>query len=415
MTAYLKLAITNLSYDDIRDTLNANGGSVDNNFESAFQEAANINPWSKYKPFNCNRAYIGTMNEQLQLLKQEKIAYIEVEENRQAAVYYRYGVAVLQVQSVYNPSLLYGLVQKHGGRGYLYDRPTGGASSPYRIGDFRRYYPMAYNPVGCTYYNGEEVPINGAESNYDFLKTLMGMEQGAAPDDSNLYLVKDDLYKERVIPGQESVGLHRGAMVTDGKTSVWCSEYIPWGSSDSRFNFQQFMGKEVTVFEFLTNVNYNLDQRDDFPGSGGQVFMALPDPIRTIKVTNGYPEGMKRIVVEGNANGIFMEDKIQYTFTLTLEGGVSSVTLRNLYVTTNKMPDGNPNGQIDIRKISDSVTLMNGEPQTYIGTFPKNYVVGLPFYFCIYFDNKLQKQLMILYQAPDPDEPWGPDPIEPVG
>lgn len=412
MAAYLKLATTNLSYDDIRDTLNANGGSVTNNFETAFAEDAAINVWSKYKPFNNSRAYIGTMNEQLELLKAEKIVQLPINEDRNTMIYYYYAVGILQVQSEYRPNLLYELVKAHGGKGYLYDRPTGGASSPYRIGDFRRYYTPATNPVGCTYLNGEEEPINGAGSDNEasYRKTLMGMEQGAAPDDSNLYLVKNDLYKERVIPGQESVGLHRGAMVTDGKTSVWCSEYIPWGSSDSRFNFQQFMGKEVTVFEFLTNVNYNLEKRDDFPGSGGQVFMALPDPIRTIKVTNGYPEGMKRIVVEGNANGIFMEDKIQYTITLTLEGGVSSVTLRNLYVTTNKMPDGNPNGQIDIRKISDSVTLMNGEPQTYIGTFPKNYVVGLPFYFCIYFDNKLQKQLMILYQAPDPDEPWGTGP-----
>ena len=403
------LPTINLKYDYIRDTLNMDGGSVDNNFESAFQEAANINPWSKYKPFNCNRAYIGTMNEQLQLLKQEKIAYIEVEENRQATVYYRYGVAVLQVQSVYNPSLLYGLVQKHGGKGYLYDRPTGGASSPYRIGDFRRYYPMAYNPVGCTYYNGEEVPINGAESNYDFLKTLMGMEQGAAPDDSNLFLTRGDLYVEKLVAGQESDGLHRGAMVTDGKTSVWCSEYIPWGSSDSRFNFQQFMGKEVTVFEFLTNVNYNLDQRDDFPGSGGQVFMALPDPIRTIKVTNGYPEGFTKVNITGSANGMMVESQVQYTFTLTLEGD-SGREIRNVYVTANKNGDGDPSGQTNIKKHGDSITLQPGEPAHIFGSFPKDYTVGLPFFVFLYFDNKIQCRTMILYQAPDPDEPW-----EPVG
>lgn len=406
------LPTVNLKYDYIRDTLNMDGGSVDNNVTSAFAETANINPWSKYKPFNCNRAYIGTMDEQLQLLKQEKVAYIDVEENRQTAVYYRYGIAVLQMQSVYNPYLLYELVQKHGGKGYLYDRPTGGVTSPYRIGDFRRYYPMAMDPVGCTYYNGEEVPINGADSNNEasYRKVLMGVEQGAAPDDSNLFLTRGDLYVEKLLAGQESDGLHRGAMVTDGKTSVWCSEYIPWGSSDSRFNFQQFMGKEVTVFEFLTNVNYNLEQRDDFPGSGGQVFMALPDPIRTIKVTNGYPTGFSKITVTGNANGTLVEDRVQYSFTLTLEGD-SGMTIRNVYVTANKRPDGDPAGQTGIEKHYDSLTLQPGKPVILLGYFPKDYTVGLPFYVCIYWNNKLQYQTMVLYTAPDPDEPWGPDPI----
>lgn len=411
MTAYLKLATTNLSYDDIRDTLNANGGSVTNNFETAFAEDAAINVWSKYKPFNNSRAYIGTMNEQLELLKAEKIVQLPINENRNTMIYYYYAVGILQVQSEYRPNLLYELVKAHGGKGYLYDRPTGGASSPYRIGDFRRYYTPATNPVGCTYLNGEEEPINGAGSDNEasYRKTLMGMEQGAAPDDSNLYLVKNDLYKERVIPGQESVGLHRGAMVTDGKTSVWCSEYIPWGSSDSRFNFQQFMGKEVTVFEFLTNVNYNLDQRDDFPGSGGQVFMALPDPIRTIKVTNGYPEGFTKVNITGSANGMKVESQVQYTFTLTLEGD-SVREIRNVYVTANKNGDGDPSGQTNIKKHGDSITLQPGEPVHIFGSFPKDYTVGLPFFVFLYFDNKIQYRTMVLYTAPDPDEPW-----EPVG
>lgn len=402
------LPTINLRYNYIRDTLNMDGGSVDNNFESAFQEDAAINVWSKYKPFNNSRAYIDTMNEQLELLKAEKIVQLPINENRNTMIYYYYGVGILQVQSEYRPNLLYELVKAHGGKGYLYDRPTGGASSPYRIGDFRRYYPMATNPVGCTYYNGEEVSIKGAESNYDYLKTLMGMEQGAAPDDSNLYLVKDDLYKERVIPGQESVGLHRGAMVTDGKTSVWCSEYIPWGSSDSRFNFQQFMGKEVTVFEFLTNVNYNLDKRDDFPGSGGQVFMALPDPIRTIKVTNDYPAGYTKIIVTVTALQSLDGDTINWTVKLTLTGD-SGVTIRNLYVTSARMDGVSMHSKI----LADTLVIQPGTPASFIGSFNINNAASLPFYIQVYYNNKLQKQEMIRYNAPDPDEPWGPD--QPVG
>lgn len=41
---------TNLTYTDIRDTLNAGGGSVDNTVASAFKPTAKINIFSKHKP-----------------------------------------------------------------------------------------------------------------------------------------------------------------------------------------------------------------------------------------------------------------------------------------------------------------------------------------------------------------------------
>lgn len=44
------LPTTNLTWDDIRDTLNANGGNVNNTVSTAFKSTANINIWSKYKP-----------------------------------------------------------------------------------------------------------------------------------------------------------------------------------------------------------------------------------------------------------------------------------------------------------------------------------------------------------------------------
>lgn len=39
-----------VEFDDVRDTLNFSGGSVNNDYDSAFAEAANINKWSKKKP-----------------------------------------------------------------------------------------------------------------------------------------------------------------------------------------------------------------------------------------------------------------------------------------------------------------------------------------------------------------------------
>lgn len=46
------LPTTNLKWDDIRDSLNAGGGVVNNNAETAFKASANTNPFAKYKPSN---------------------------------------------------------------------------------------------------------------------------------------------------------------------------------------------------------------------------------------------------------------------------------------------------------------------------------------------------------------------------
>lgn len=44
------LPSSNLAWDDIRDTLNANGGAVTNDIRTAFLDTAKINIWSFYKP-----------------------------------------------------------------------------------------------------------------------------------------------------------------------------------------------------------------------------------------------------------------------------------------------------------------------------------------------------------------------------
>ena len=56
----------NLKYDDIRDTLNAGGGSVNNTISSAFQAAANIQKWAKYKPVSLPTNFVvGTIKNEI--------------------------------------------------------------------------------------------------------------------------------------------------------------------------------------------------------------------------------------------------------------------------------------------------------------------------------------------------------------
>lgn len=56
------LPTTNLTWDDIRDSLNASGGSVNNNVSSAFQKSAKINWASKKKPVRLNATFCQDFN-----------------------------------------------------------------------------------------------------------------------------------------------------------------------------------------------------------------------------------------------------------------------------------------------------------------------------------------------------------------
>lgn len=144
------LPTTNLEYSDIRDTLNANGGSVNNNMGSLFTEEAKIDKWAKYKPVRFNEAFPN---------------------------YDTYWKA----QNGYC-----GLVPAKCGPDYItdsqnliweYELPRGGESEPFRLGDFRGYNPKArpkYTPIfpSSAYVNDSfDVvfsEINADETSLDF-------------------------------------------------------------------------------------------------------------------------------------------------------------------------------------------------------------------------------------------------------
>lgn len=139
------LPTTNLKYDDIRDTLNAGGGSVNNNVASAFKSAANINKWSKHKPVKlavnfCQDFDSSAPNYDADWWKAKystcglSIPFQPLTENQLNTLAY----------SAYNGSL----------DNYTYLLPTGTASEPFRLGDFARYNRNATEPfkTGITGY-----------------------------------------------------------------------------------------------------------------------------------------------------------------------------------------------------------------------------------------------------------------------
>lgn len=103
------LPSSNLTWDDIRDTLNANGGAVTNDIRTAFLDTAKINIWSFYKPHH---------------------AIINFPSSVPNAVDARGGLYLDTVN-----------------KEIKWKKPTGGADSPYRLSDFCGYEKDAKGPT----------------------------------------------------------------------------------------------------------------------------------------------------------------------------------------------------------------------------------------------------------------------------
>ena len=133
MAVYDILPTENLKWDDIRDTLNAGGGVVDNNAINAFKETSGINVWSKHKPVvlavnfcqdfnsgaaNYNSTWWQGSDGNCGLVPKTLFNFSEVIENTDGEM-----------------------------NGWTYNLPKGGSSQPYRLGDFAGYCKYANPPI----------------------------------------------------------------------------------------------------------------------------------------------------------------------------------------------------------------------------------------------------------------------------
>lgn len=127
MAVYMQLPRKNINVEDIRDTLNAYGGNVNNNVETFFSEGAKINMWSKRKPVKGVPAGMNVVEP-----NRDGNWYIGVDLNC--------GIIPSQI-----PTPKQAITQ---GSEYdwTYELPTGGKDSPLRIGDFGGYNTQATPP-----------------------------------------------------------------------------------------------------------------------------------------------------------------------------------------------------------------------------------------------------------------------------
>lgn len=221
MAIYDILPTTNLKWDDIRDTLNAGGGSVTNIVSTAFVKSANINKWAKYKPVRLNEIF------------PSYDTYWKAQDGYCGLVPAKCGADYITDS------------QKE----WTYNLPRGGESEPYRIGDFRGYDPNAlpqYTPI---------FPTNAyANDSFDVLFSEMGVVNNNALKFKELTdYINDEFYISCVarVPYTSSSAYQYVYASTD--------DVSKGGNLSLRISTQgsEFKdGKTVEVFLFLSDVKF---------------------------------------------------------------------------------------------------------------------------------------------------------------
>lgn len=202
----------NVSWDDIRDSLNASGGSVNNNVSSAFAESANINKWSKYKPvistnpFPTSSDWYGGDDGRCGL----NFKPIEIDLGSQLQAFQR-------IRSAYKDSTQWN---------YILPQP------PYRLGDFRGYARNSIRPFNSIYFKNAvsiiPVPAIGqVVTSYNLFR--VDLEGGDVLPQGNIRM-SDILYKHYDGANYYMKDSRAGVIILVGTADPF-DESIDWSNS----------------------------------------------------------------------------------------------------------------------------------------------------------------------------------------
>lgn len=173
------LPTQNLKYDDVRDTLASSGGSVNNNMSSLFQNTANINKWSKYKPvtlsedFPTSDTWYAGDDGKCGLVLNESV--IDIDKDYQQS-------AFESIRASYNDTTQ-----------WTY---AGIINNKYRLGDFRGYTKKAICPFVTFYAKGQvnKIPYNSSQIITEYEMFSLDLEGGDRLPENNLR-ISDFEYK----------------------------------------------------------------------------------------------------------------------------------------------------------------------------------------------------------------------------
>ena len=148
------IPINNVSMSDIRDTLNANKGSVGNNLVSFFSTASNVNPHSKRKP----------VIKAVDFCQDFDASQPNYNATWWKGINNRCGFKKFNTSSGYTDL---GYIYRNNIK-WEWDPPKGGTSEPMRLGDFRGYKPSAQPFVKTLIKKGYTYEVPKISNMYDY-------------------------------------------------------------------------------------------------------------------------------------------------------------------------------------------------------------------------------------------------------
>ena len=332
---------------------------------------AKISPWSKWKPIslNCN-----TLTDDL--LKSAN-----------------YGIEIFKD---YTPQRLYRILSINNFKGFKYKRPTGGESSPYRLGDFRNYEHIALPPITNMYSNNEVISLGGINSDYTVpIESVENFNTEYALKISDLY----DFFNDNT--GETITTYNRGiCFITEDDNYLWSVGNIPYGKWKN-----SLIGKQVTVIEFLTNLPQNTNYLTHIVNSS-DIFAALPFPKYTVTFDNVDVPQTK--IAEIYLTSTFSNDLSKINYSLYCDATKDYTTggiLKNVYLYLSKSSEFNSNDLLYVTNFGN-IRVPNGEKtEVFTGTYNNKQKDNGEFetnlYLLLFIDGvKVKSQIPLLMTEP---------------
>lgn len=319
----------------------------------------NVNPRSKWKPIDYNGNSIN--------------ASILDENN--------YGIYPVESNSIS------GLISNMDSATYIYKKPKGGQSSPYRLGDFRNYNSTAPLPVRPM---GSRDIDNGGNAN-TILTSIENMGDAYT-------LGKKDIY--RVIDPSTGLqaNLRRGVyMINSSGDKEWCTSEIDWANIR---NPSRWIG-EVKCYDFYCNFDKTISQIHT--GNANDRFLAIagsedfPNPY-IVYLTGNEPAGSKvafftiKALRRSQTSNI-----IDYTLTMSSIGEVyRGGTMNNIAIQLNLQIDGKGESAGSAESFG-SYTIGQEETHDWTGALAINSLyLNRVIYVIVYANNQIQARTAAL-------------------
>lgn len=244
----------------------------------------NVNIWAKFKPFHAY--YSGSVPEDYKKTM-------------------CYGIAVSEANTIEGFCAVVDSSASDGENGIRWNKPRGGQTSPYRLGDFAGYNSEATPPIQSVYRNGmTDQPTSSWVS-------MAPVEQVVT--DETCY-TKEELYYNLDSNGNQyplNYGIAiRTATTASPKFSVGG---IAWNDS----GWDTFKGKQCYVYEFLTNLPSGTTSTRYIADSTDR-FWALPECRHRITFGSSSPTGgsvVQDVTVSASLN--YLMSSIRGTVTVS--------------------------------------------------------------------------------------------------